>query len=158
MLTWYSVTLQSASLTRWSLIQAEVTPRKVLVARSRPCRRASSKLFAGFEVRHGLARHSHLTAGTRVAPDPLPPPTGGEGAEAAQLDPRSSRQGRANLLEHRVHDPLHVAQVEMRVGGGQSLDQLGLAHAFALGCQAECAGRRRRVYLNSWILGISISG
>ena len=28
---------------------------------------ALEQLFAGFEVRHGLARHRHLTAGTRVA-------------------------------------------------------------------------------------------
>ena len=116
---------------------------------------ALAQLFAGFEVRHGLARHGNLVAGARIAPDPLTPPASGERAEAAKLNPRSSRQGRANLLEHRVHDPLDVAQVEMRVGGGQSLDQLGLAHAIALGCQAECAGRRRRVYLNSWIPGIS---
>jgi hypothetical protein len=44
MLTWYSATWPFSSLTRWSLIQAEVTPRRVLVARSRPCRMASSKL------------------------------------------------------------------------------------------------------------------
>ena len=110
---------------------------------------ALAQLFAGFEVRHGLARHGHLVAGARIAPKPRTTRASGEGTEAAQLNPCSSRQGRADLLEHRVHDPLDVAQVEMRVGGGQSLDQLGLAHAFALGCQAECAGRRRLVYLNS---------
>src|SRR5687768_15484114 len=44
MLTWYAVTLPSWSLTCCSLIQAEVTPRRVLVARSSPCRMASSKL------------------------------------------------------------------------------------------------------------------
>src|SRR5215218_265151 len=49
MLTWYSAIWPSASLTRWSLIQAEVTPRRVLVARSRPWRIASSKLCGEVE-------------------------------------------------------------------------------------------------------------
>ena len=45
------------------------------------------QLFAGFEVRHGLARHGHLVAGARVAPEPRTTRAGGEGAEAAQLNP-----------------------------------------------------------------------
>jgi hypothetical protein len=44
MLTWYSTIWPFSSLTRWSLIQAALTLRKVLVARSRPWRIASSKL------------------------------------------------------------------------------------------------------------------
>src|SRR3954453_19625546 len=91
--------------------------------RSRICRRsvvrveALKEFFAGFEVRNNFARHSHLVAGARVAPDPLTPPPGGERPEAAQLDPIATCQGRADLLEHGVHDPLEVARVEMWVGG-----------------------------------------
>ena len=114
---------------------------------------AIEQLFASFEMQHGFARHGDLTAGTRVAPKPRTMRAGGKGTEATQLDPRSARQSRADLFKHGVHDQRDVAQLEMRVGDGQSLDQLGLAHAFVPGCQAECAGRRRRVYPNSRILG-----
>src|SRR4051812_2177238 len=91
--------------------------------RARICRRSIEKvealkqLFAGFEVRHKLARHGYLVASARVAPDPLTAPAGGERAEAAQLDPIATCQGRGDLLEHGEHDPLDVARVEMRVRG-----------------------------------------
>ena len=65
--------------------------------------------FAGLEVGHNLARHGLLVAG-RTVPNPLTTPGRGEGAEAAQLDSIAVCQGRANLLEHRAHDPLDVAQ------------------------------------------------
>ena len=52
-----------------------------------------------------------------------------ERAEAAQLDAVAARQGRADLLEHRAHDPLDVAHVEVRVRLGEPLDQVRLGHA-----------------------------
>ena len=77
---------------------------------------------------------------------PIRSPTraSGEGTEAAQLNPCSSRQGRADLLEHRAHDPLDVAQVEMRVGGGQSLDQIESGHASSPRIPTFCSVLRSR--------------
>src|SRR6476619_4326493 len=69
MLTWYSVTWPFSSLTRWSLIQAAVTPRRVLVARSRPCRIASSKL-CGEVAEHSVTRATAMVSlpiGNRLA-------------------------------------------------------------------------------------------
>ena len=65
--------------------------------------------FAGLEVGHNR-RHGLLVAGERTVPDPLTTPGRGEGAEATQLDTIAACQGRADLLEHRAHDPLDVAQ------------------------------------------------
>ena len=52
------------------------------------------------EVRNNLARHGHLVAGARVAPDPLAMRANGERAEAAQLDRRGSAwQSRGRLRQ-----------------------------------------------------------
>ena len=72
------------------------------------------------------------------------PPAGGEGAEAAQLDPIATCQGRDDLLEHRVHDPLDVAGVEMRIGGGKPLDQTGSGHASSPPIPTFCSVLRSR--------------
>ena len=106
---------------------------------------------------HDLARYSYLLATARVAPDACASArASGESAKATQLNPTAVRQGRADLLEHRVHDPFDVARLEMRVRGGQSLDQLRLDHAFALRArQMRQEAPASAFYPNSWILGIS---
>jgi len=50
--------------------------------------------------------------------------TGGERAEAAQLDTIALSQGQGNPLEHGIDDPLNVAQVEMGMGIGKPIDQI----------------------------------
>ena len=50
--------------------------------------------------------------------------TGGERAEAAQLDTIALSQGQGDPLEHGIDDPLNVAQVEMGMGIGKPIDQI----------------------------------
>jgi hypothetical protein len=52
----------------------------------------------------------------------------GEGAEAAQFHTVTTLQGVSDFIEQRVDDALHVAQIEMRIGGRDFLDEFGLDH------------------------------
>mmetsp|Transcript_18127 Transcript_18127/g.28118 ORF Transcript_18127/g.28118 Transcript_18127/m.28118 type:complete len:319 (+) Transcript_18127:4325-5281(+) len=51
-----------------------------------------------------------------------------EGTKAAQLDPVAPRHGIGDLVENRVHDPLHIALIKMRIFVCDLLDQLGPDH------------------------------
>ena len=67
-------------------------------------------------------------AGARVAADARRAMLDREGAEAAQLDPIAARQRLDDLVEDDVDDALDVAMEQMRIGGGDLLDELGLDH------------------------------
>ena len=62
-------------------------------------------------------RHNRLRAARLALLD-------GEGAEAAQFDPRTARQGLRDLVEDGGDDALHVAVEEMRVQLADALNQL----------------------------------
>src|SRR5215217_3235971 len=88
MLTWYSATWPFSSLTRWSLIQAAVTPRRVLVARSSPWRMASSKL----EVEVAEISVTRATAMVGVLRDQWWPGPRGTGAGSTWPGPSRCRR------------------------------------------------------------------
>src|SRR6478609_9815781 len=82
-------------------------------------------------MQRSLAGDGHRLTGTRVAPEPLATHTGGERAEAAQLDTIALSQGQGDPLEHGIDDPLDVAQVEMGMGIGKPIAQIRSGHAEA---------------------------
>src|ERR1700689_5544586 len=69
-----------------------------------------------------------MRAGARIAPRPGRPLLHREGAEAAQLDPIAARHGGDDLAEDGVDDVLDVTLIEMRILGGNALNEFGLDH------------------------------
>ena len=62
MLTWYSAIRLFANFTRWSVIQAAVTPRRVWVARSRPWRIEFLEALRRGGGNLGHAGYGHLSS------------------------------------------------------------------------------------------------
>src|SRR5215207_4542483 len=111
MLTWYSATWPSASLTRWSLIQAAVTPRRVLVARSSPWRIASSKL-CGEVAEISVTRATAMAGVLRDRWRPGPPGPGARSTWPAPRGAAGAQDGRAEpAAQAEPNDDCH-AQAE----------------------------------------------
>src|SRR4051794_1336260 len=71
--------------------------------------------LAGLEERHAFLIDRHMSAGARIAARTGRPVLHREGAEAAQLNAITARQGGDDLAQNGIHDILDVALVEMRI-------------------------------------------
>src|SRR5438270_8983461 len=84
--------------------------------------------FAGLEEGNGFFRDRNLCPRARIAANPSVPVLHRKGAESAQFDPVSTRQGGGNFIKDCIDDFLDVAQVEMRVAAGDPLYKFGFDH------------------------------
>src|SRR5690606_6599223 len=89
---------------------------------------ALAQLLARFEERDELLLDGNRRSRPRVAAEPRRPVLHGERAEPPQLHAIAARQRIDDLVEDDIDDPLDIAVIEMRIRGGNLLDELGLDH------------------------------
>jgi hypothetical protein len=94
-----------------------------------------------------------MRARARVAAGACRPVLDREGAEAAQLDAVTARQGGDDLAENRVDDVLDVALVEMWVLRGDPLYEFLFDHCAASACPLVLSGKRPPKSVNRAALG-----
>src|SRR5262245_27576129 len=92
---------------------------------------ALAQILAGLEERHELLCHRDGRAGAWIAADARCAVLHREGAETPELHPIAPRQRLDDFVEDDVDDALDVAVVEMLVGRGYLLNELGLDHRSA---------------------------
>src|SRR5690242_6168522 len=74
-----------------------------------------AQLLARLEEGHELFLHRNSLAGAWIAPLPRRAMLNGEGAKPAQLHTIPPRQRFDDLVEHHLHDTLHITMIEMRI-------------------------------------------
>src|SRR6185503_15506088 len=91
-----------------------------------------AQIFAGFEVRHVLARERHGFAGLRVAALTRRAKVQREAAEAADLDAFTRGERIAHDLQDLLQRQLHVLGGQVLLLGRNDLDEFRLGHCLAL--------------------------
>src|SRR6185437_1550193 len=79
-----------------------------------------AQFLAGAEERRTLLAHRNRLAGARIAPHAAGTDLDAESAETAQFDTVAVCQRLADGIQHRRHDALDIAVVEVRIAGRQA--------------------------------------
>src|SRR5262245_53029953 len=89
---------------------------------------ALAQLLAGLEERDVFVLDIDRVPRARIASLPGRAMLHREGAKSAQLHPIAARKRVGDLIEHDIDDALDIAMEEMRIGGGDFLNQFRFDH------------------------------
>src|ERR1700730_6061032 len=87
-----------------------------------------AQLLARLEEGYELLHHRDGLAGARIAPLPCSAVLYCKRAKPAQFHAVPPRQRFDDLVEHHLHDTLHITMIEMRIRIRDLMHQLGLYH------------------------------